>query len=173
MKAKQKSSIHLLLLTALLLISRFGATAQTNQPQQSRFVNFKNAPVALEELGDSHQVRNTSPKTVVKFTLACLITPNGKPSRVVLKFPAKETNILPGNASGEIRVDSPSSSEICASRRAKLAVVNVLFSDGSKWAALLERESPKSVDDGSSGYIYDVPEPVQSTPTTHLHSMSF
>jgi hypothetical protein len=122
MSAKQNCHIILPLLTAFFLTSGLWATAQRNQAKQTRFVNFENSPVALEELGNSHQVRNASSKTVVKFTLACLITPNGKPSAVLLKFPAKETDIAPGEASGEIRVDSPSSSEICAARKAKLAL---------------------------------------------------
>jgi hypothetical protein len=144
-------------LTGFFLTSRLWATAQRNQAKQSRFINFENSPVALEELGNSHQVRNASSKTVVKFTLACLITPNGKPSTVLLKFPAKETDIAPGDASGEIRLDSPSSSEICAARKAKLAVIDVTFSDASQWLAPVERKSPKSVGDGSSDYTYDTP----------------
>jgi hypothetical protein len=150
MSAKQNSHIILPFLGAFFLTAGVWATAQRNQPKQSRFVNFENSPVALEELGNSHQVRNASSKTVVKFTLACLITPNGKPSTVVLKFPAKETDIEPGDASGEIRVDSPSSSEICAARKTKLAVIDVMFSDGSQWLAPVERKSPKSVGDGST-----------------------
>jgi hypothetical protein len=149
MSAKQKCHIILPLLTAHFLVLAFWATAQTKPARQTRFVNFENSPVTLEELGNSHQVRNVSSKTVVKFTLACLIAPNGKPSEVVLKFPAKETNILPGDTAGEIRVDSASSSEICTARKAKLAVIDVTFSDASQWLAPVERKAPKSVKDGT------------------------
>jgi hypothetical protein len=121
-------------ISAILLLSLVNIAAQTKQPSQSRFLNFENSPVALEELGYGHQIRNTSSKTVVEFTLACLIKPNAKPGKVVLKFPVKEANILPGDASGEIRIDSPSSDEICVARKAKLAVIDVTFADASQMA---------------------------------------
>jgi hypothetical protein len=144
MIAKQKFRVASLLLTVFFLISGLRATAQINQSQESRFLNFENSPVALEGLGNSHQVRNTSSKTVVKFTLACVAS-EGKRRTIISRFPVSETNLAPGYTVGEIRVDSPSSSEICAARKVRLAVIDVTFSDGSQWHAPLQKGAHKAI----------------------------
>lgn len=158
MKPKRNNVSRALLLILFFLISQVGTTGRSNQSQRSRFVNYADSPVVLEAHGDSHQVRNTSKKEVAQFTLACVRAGKSKRSIVVLRFPTKETKILPGEAVGEIRIDSPSSREICVARNADLSVIEVMFSDGSRWIAPTEEPSGKP----TGG-----PPTAQPEPTTH------
>lgn len=118
--------------SVILFLASLTSAAQVETSSPSRFMNFENSPLNLEEFGNGHKARNMSSKTVVKFTLGCLDTRNGKPGRVILKFPTNVTNIPPGHGSGEVRIDSPSSSDLCAARKAKLTVIDVTFSDASQ-----------------------------------------
>lgn len=145
MNANWKCHVHRLwLIVAFCNLASVAAT-QTKQVDRSQFINFPNSPLALEDFGKSFQIRNTSSKTVVRFTLACIVS-KGKRSTAVFKFSAHESTLPPGYTANEIRVDGPSSPSVCVSRKAKLAVVDVLFSDGSRWLAPVRQASTKSGD---------------------------
>lgn len=134
---------HRLWLTIALCNLCSVAATQTKQVDDSQFINFSKSPLVLEPFGDTSQVRNVSSKTVVRFTLACIVS-KGKRSTAILKFPAHQPTLSPGGTAPEIRVDAPSSLSVCMNRKTKLAVIDVVFSDGSQWLAPIGQAPTKS-----------------------------
>ncbi len=144
MNANWKCHVHRLWLIVALYNLASVAAAQTKQLDRSQFINFPNSPLVVEAVGNTtSQVRNVSSKTVVRFTLACIVS-KGKRSMAVLKFSAYEPTLPPGYTAPEIRVDAPSPLSLCVSRKAKLAVIDVLFSDGGQWLAPVREALPKT-----------------------------
>jgi hypothetical protein len=143
MRISNKHSLcSFLLILALIPTIRAQAQVKHSSPP-SRFTNFENSPVMVEELGETgHNVRNVSQKTITEFKMACVVTNRAKQTEVVYRFPIKKSNIQPGQSVGEIRVDSPSSSTLCAQRNSQLAVIEVTFSDGGLWNAPLNAGKP-------------------------------
>ena len=132
----------LLLILALVPTLRTQAQVKHSSPP-SRFTNFENSPVIVEELGEtSHNVRNVSQQTITEFKMACVVSKDAKQIEIVYRFPINKYKIRPGQSLGEIRVDAPSSSTLCAQRNSQLAVIEVTFSDGGLWNAPVNAGKP-------------------------------
>jgi hypothetical protein len=138
-----KCNIHRLCLILSLCSSAPIVAGQTQKVNGSQFINFPDSPLVLEEFGKTFQVRNISSQTIVRFTLACTAS-KGKRNIAILIFPAHEPTLSPGGAAPEIRVDAPSSLSLCVSRKAKLAVIDAVFSNGDQWHAPVQQAPAKS-----------------------------
>jgi hypothetical protein len=117
--------------------------AQSKSTEDSPFLNPKKAPAILELRAEKEQVRNASSKTIVRFALGCVTPVSGKPINIIdMLLAESNANVAPGKTVTDIEpfedFDLPLN-QVCKSRQSKLAVVDVLFSDGTRWNILKTR----------------------------------
>jgi hypothetical protein len=131
----------LVLLTLSVLVST-DMQAQSKLSQDSAILNPKKAPAILELSAEKEQVRNASSKTIVRFTLGCVTPIKRKLTMIDMVLAENNSNVAPGQTITDIAEDTDFSqplTEVCASRHSKLAVVDVLFSNGKRWTILKTR----------------------------------
>ena len=129
------------LLVAVLAIPTPGATLQTDEsPEGVYLLNLPSSPLQLTASANRRflNVENHSGRQVRSYRLGCVIERRSG-IKLLAKFARDAANLAPQGPSGEVHLAILSAYgerfKLCRAKAAKLAVVEVRFSDGSVWKA--------------------------------------
>ena len=106
----------------------------------ARVINFESSPVVIQPLSDGpgFTIKNSSDKPISQFRFGCV--KDAKDGRTVpFAFIPERIALEPKGPGSSTTFKGWTSTQLaCTNRSSKVAVIEVLFLDGSSWAAPLE-----------------------------------
>lgn len=129
----------LLLLVAGVMLSISQAHQTDKAISEEWWINLPSSPLRIARTpnGRLMTLSNHSSNRITQYQLGCVIKESDK-VKVVCKMNRQKTDLLPADSvKGEVYFESLDSrekhKERCDKKNAKLAVVEVIFADGSVW----------------------------------------
>ena len=131
---KQALAIILLLGIALGTASSFPSREPTFLREDEWWANLPSSPLVMLGSPSKRDVslENRSGDIIISYTMGCVIR-TGTRWRVLRKLRRTNTNLEPGKALLNSASTYARSREECSERKAKLALVEVYFADGTTW----------------------------------------
>jgi hypothetical protein len=124
-----------------LVVITFSAVRGLSQ-YTARVVNFDSSPVIMKPLNDGpgFTVKNKSDKQISQFRFGCVKEANDGHTVPFAFIPERVSLDPKGPQRSKTFKGWTPAQGACANRASKVAVIEVLFSDGSSWSAPLKFE---------------------------------
>lgn len=124
-------NIRFIFVAAVLTAINLGSEASAFGRDADWIDNTHGAPLLIVGKEHTLTVKNRSQKTVQSYRLGCL---RSDPHSVVHRFPLEKTQIAPSTGNMVATFDAPPEEQVtCQKLRARVSVLEVTFTDGTKW----------------------------------------
>jgi hypothetical protein len=124
------------LLRSLVVFTACAASAQSAQPTWpagGKIINFRHAPVKIEETGKSgFTIVNATDKTVTAIRFVC-VTGQSNAMQTVWTFDSYPIKVDTRDTTTELSTGRFWQRDACTAKHANLAIGGVDYSDGTDW----------------------------------------
>jgi hypothetical protein len=131
-----KRRLSILLLGFVVSFTTQGRAKQLDSTVVDHWVNLPSAPLIFMPSPSRRDLSliNRSTGRIIKYRLGCLLSGNDN-IRVIKRMRLLNTDLLTNRALLNSTSVYENEIEVCSKKSAKIGVVEVVFADGSTWAA--------------------------------------